>query len=384
MGKKRDWRDRLNPRYVELADLLVNYSTEVEGGNLVLLQTDVHIPHDMHVAVIETVREAGGVMMEPILSDPRLTAAARKGCTARQLAVNAAAYETLLLGADVRIAFRAISNKVELSSVPGKDTQRHSQVLVNLIFEEALQYTRWVLTSWPTPAFAQLANMSTGAFEDLFFGAVLTDYAALGRAIKPLATLMNRTKKVKITGPDTDLSFSIEDIPTVICAGDRNIPDGEAFTAAVLGTMEGHITFNTISVNSAGQRFEGIRLEFRKGKVVKATCRAGNQHLLEQALDTDEGARQVGEFAFGLNPNVTHAIGDTLFDEKIGGTLHMALGRCIPPADNGNSSSLHWDIVLDQRKPAGGGSVYFDGKLVRKNGLFVPDALQRLNRGIQQ
>ncbi|MBU1890278.1 aminopeptidase, partial [Patescibacteria group bacterium] len=287
MRKKLNWRDRLNPRYVELAELLVNYSTEVGKGNLVLLQTDIHIPHDMHMAVIETVHEAGGVMMEPIITDPRLTAAARTGCTSRQLAVNAASYETLLLGADVRIAFRAFANKVELSGIPGEDTQRFNQVFTKLIFDEALQHTRWVLTSWPTPAFAQLADTSTGEFEDFFFGAVLTDYAALGRAINPLATLMNRTKKVKITGPDTNLTFSIEDIPTVICAGDRNIPDGEAFTAPVLGTMEGHITFNTISVNSAGQRFEGIRLEFRKGKVVKATCRAGNQHLLEQALDTD-------------------------------------------------------------------------------------------------
>ena len=368
----------MDSRYAQLAKVLVGYSTKVSKNDRVLLQVDVNTPFPMLEAVVEEVRAAGGVMMSPMLSDVRLTALCMKGCTHRQLAPDAAALMMRVLAADVRIAFRSFGNVMEMSGVPVADSTLHNKEM-SLSMDEAVENTRWILTSWPTPAFAQLAGMSTKDFEDFFFCAVLADYPAMTESVKPLVDLMNATDQVHIIGPDTDLTFSIKGIGAVPCTGLRNIPDGEVYTAPVRGSINGHIHYNTTTITKSGQRFSGVRFVFKDGKIVEATCDSGDPIAMQLILDTDEGARYVGEFALGINWGVTQTIGDTLFDEKVGGSFHITPGKCYDHAPNGNNSAIHWDIVCDQREQHGGGEIHFDGQLVRKNGLFVPEELHGLN-----
>ncbi|PYJ43112.1 MAG: aminopeptidase, partial [Verrucomicrobia bacterium] len=236
--------------------------------------------------------------------------------------------------------------------------------------------TKWVVLRWPTPSMAQLAGMSTEAFEDFFFDVCTLDYRKLQPGMRALKHFMERTDRVQIKGPDTDLRFSIKGIPAVICGGDRNIPDGEVFSCPVKDSVDGHVTFNAPSIYQ-GTAFDGIRLEFEGGKIVAAT--SNETKKLNKILDSDPGARYIGEFSLGFNPRVLQPMRDILFDEKIAGSFHFTPGQAYEEADNGNRSQVHWDLVSIQRPDYGGGEIYFDGKLLRKEGKFVPKQLQSLN-----
>ena len=370
----------VDSRYVQLAEIMAGFSTEVQPGDHVLLQTDVSTPYDMSRAVIEAVRKRGGIMLAPNILDARLQAAARVGCTEQSLSVDANAFLTSIRGTKVRIALRGYVNPLELSSVPGEDQQRYDRYYYAKVIEEAIENTRWVVTVWPTPGFAYMAGLSTPQAEDLFFRAVLADYPAMQRAVQPLKERMDKTDQVEIKGPGrTHLKFSIKGIGGVPCVGHRNIPDGEVYTAPVRNSMNGLIEYNTLTITKSGERFEGVWFRVRDGKIVESGCRVGEPGRIEQMLDTDEGARYFGEWSLGLNWGIQRIIGDTLFDEKVGGTFHLTPGKAYSNADNGNKSGVHWDIVCDQREDAGGGEILFDGQLVRKNGLFVPDELAGLN-----
>ncbi len=370
----------MDPRYVKLADIMVDFSTKVQLSDHVLLMTDVSIPHDMNRAVIEAVRKRGGIMLDPIVWDQRLMAAARVGCTERSLGDDAQAYLAKLRGTQVRIALRGYTNPLEMSGVPGEDQARFDKFYTGATIEQAVEHTRWVLSVWPTTGFAQLAGLTTTAAEDMFFNAVLADYPAMALAVQPLQELMERTDKVEIIGPgDTQLSFSIKGIGVVPCVGTMNIPDGEVFTAPVRDSMNGVIEYNTLTITKSGERFEGVQFIVRDGKIVRSDCKVGDPKRIEQILNTDEGARYFGEWALGINNGVTKIIGDTLFDEKVGGTFHLTPGKAYANANNGNRSGVHWDIVCDQRESAGGGAIYFDGVLIRKNGIFVLPELAGLN-----
>jgi aminopeptidase len=370
----------VDSRYVQLAEIMAGFSTEVRPGDHVLLQTDVSTPHDMNRAVIEAVRKRGGVMLAPMIWDQRLQAAARVGCTEQSLAVDAQAYLATIRGTKVRIALRGYVNPLELSSVPGPDQQRYDRYYYAKVIEEAIENTRWVVTVWPTPGFAFMAGLSTTEAEEMFFRAVLADYPAMQRAVRPLEQRMNAANQVEIKGPGrTHLKFSIQGIGGVPCVGHRNIPDGEVYTAPVRDSMNGLIEYNTLAITKSGERFEDVWFRVRDGKIVESGCQVGDPSRIEQMLDTDEGARYFGEWSLGLNWGIQRIIGDTLFDEKVGGTFHLTPGKAYSNADNGNKSGVHWDIVCDQREAAGGGEIYFDGQLVRKNGIFVPDDLAGLN-----
>ncbi|MEM9656844.1 MAG: aminopeptidase, partial [Planctomycetota bacterium] len=239
--------------------------------------------------------------------------------------------------------------------------------------------TKWVVLRYPTESFAQAANMSTPAFEDFFFDVCTADYAAMGKAQEPLVELMQATDSVKLVAPHTELEFSIKDIPVIPCNGERNIPDGEVFTAPVRDSVNGVIRFNTQS-RFQGNVFSDIEFEFKDGRIVRAE--SNDTDRLNAILDSDEGARYCGEWSLGTNNHVRHPMLDTLFDEKIGGSFHLTPGSAYEIADNGNRSRIHWDLVLIQRADCGGGEVWFDGKLIRKDGLFTPDQLQPLNEGL--
>ena len=236
--------------------------------------------------------------------------------------------------------------------------------------------TKWVILRYPNPSMSQLAGMSTEAFEDFYFNVCNLDYAKMYKAMDALKTLMDKTDRVRITAQNTDISFSIKGLNAVKCSGECNIPDGEIYTAPVKNSVNGRITYNAPSINQ-GLKFENVSLLFKDGKIVEAT---GNYtEKLNEIFDTDEGARYVGEFALGVNPYIDKPIGDILFDEKISGSIHFTPGQCYDEADNGNHSAIHWDLVLIQTPEFGGGEIYFDDVLIRKDGRFVIPELFALN-----
>jgi aminopeptidase len=245
------------------------------------------------------------------------------------------------------------------------------------VIDQRVKNTKWVVLRWPTPAMAQLAGMSTEAFEDFFFDVCTLDYRKLLPGMKALQALLQKTDLVEIKGPGTDLRFSIKGIGVVICGGDRNIPDGEVFTCPIKNSVEGHVSFNAPSIYQ-GTSFDGIRLDFRNGKVVEAT--SNDTSKLNEILDSDAGARYIGEFSLAFNPRILRPMRDILFDEKIAGSFHFTPGQAYEEADNGNRSQVHWDMVCIQRPEYGGGEIYFDGKLIRRDGKFLPKSLQSLNR----
>jgi len=276
---------------------------------------------------------------------------------------------------DASITIAAEANDAEYSALSPEKMKLVGEVLKpanDFLVDER----RWVLLNWPTPGLAQKAGMSTTAFADFLLDVCNVDYVKMAERQKRLKELMDKTDKVRIVSPGTDLTFSIKGIPAVMCAGECNIPDGEVYTAPVRESVNGTITFNTPSPYH-GKVFHNICLTFKDGKIVKAE--ASDTNRLNEILDTDEGARYIGEFAIGLNPLIKEPIGDILFDEKICGSLHFTPGDAYYEADNGNNSSIHWDMVLIQRPEYGGGELYFDDVLIRKDGLFVIDSLKGLN-----
>jgi aminopeptidase len=274
------------------------------------------------------------------------------------------------------IALRGSHNICENSDVPATRMQlamSHMRSVLN----HRIKKTKWCVLRWPTAAMAQQASMSTEAFEDFYFRVCLLDYKALLPAMNALKRLMDQTDQVRIIGPDTDLHFSIQDIPAIVCGGNYNIPDGEVFTAPVRDSVQGFIRYNAPTIYQ-GIAFDDIRLRFENGKIIKAE--AGNKTKeLNRILDSDPGARYIGEFALGFHPHILEPMRDILFDEKIAGSFHFTPGQAYDEANNGNQSQVHWDMVSIQRKDWGGGEIWFDGKLVRKNGIFLPKSLLPLN-----
>jgi len=281
---------------------------------------------------------------------------------------------------DAYIGIRGAENSTEMSDVPAEQLDLYQQHWWKPVADVRVKQKRWVVLRYPTPAMAQSAQMSTEAFEDFYFDVCTVDYAQMARDEEPLRERMLAADRVEIRGPGTDLTFSIKDIPVIACSGRRNIPDGEVFTAPVRDSVNGVITYNTPSLYQ-GTIFNGIRFEFRDGQIIKAEC-ANATDRLNQILDSDPGARYLGEWSLGCNNRVRKPMLDTLFDEKIGGSFHLTPGNAYETADNGNRSRVHWDLVCIQTPEYGGGEVWFDGELLRKDGRFLPDDLQPLNAGL--
>ncbi|MDZ7270359.1 MAG: aminopeptidase [candidate division KSB1 bacterium] len=364
-----------DPRLEKLANVIVTHSTRLRRGDKLLIEA-VDVPDEAVLAIARRATRAGAEVF--VLT--------KHGVILRELCRQATEESMRLMGQveaalmeqmDAYVALRGSHNVAELSDVPPDKMQlyqTHWWKPVHL--QIRVPRTRWVVLRWPHPAMAQQAHMSTEAFADYFFTVCTLDYRRLSRAMEPLRERMLHTDMVEIKGPGTALRFSIKGMPAVKCDGRRNLPDGELFTAPVRDSINGTIRFNTTSVFQ-GVRFEGITLRFRHGRIVDA--RADKTERLNQILDSDEGARYTGEFSFGLNPYITKPMQDTLFDEKIAGSFHLTPGSAYEQADNGNRSQVHWDMVMMQTPEYGGGEIYFDGTLIRKDGLFVPEDLHQLN-----
>lgn len=363
-----------DPRIDKLAQLLVSHSCQLTKGENVLIEA-FDVPETMTIALIRAAQTVGA---SPIVNirQGAVSRALMQGMTEKTAKLNTKFAMEQTKKADAYIAVRGAHNTAEMADVSAERLKIFSSNGGHDVLMQRVNHTRWVVLRYPSSSMAQDAQMSTEAFEDFFFQVCTMDYDKMRRACEPLVELMEKTNKVHIIGPGTDLKFSIKDIPAIPCFGERNIPDGECFTAPVRDSVQGQITFTAPTIEH-GVSHEGVCLKFKKGKIIEAT--SSNTEKLNETLDRDAGARYIGEFSLGFNPYIFNPMKDILFDEKIAGSFHFTPGQAYEVADNGNRSEVHWDMVCIQRPDFGGGEIYFDNKLIRKDGIFVHPQLEGLN-----
>ena len=364
----------MDPRIKELAHNLINYSCSLQPKEKVMIHVFGTSAYPLGKQLVKEAYAAGAYPYVQ-LEDYTVNRELMLGATEEQLQLKADLDMAQMKQMDAYIGIRASDNIAELSDVPQEQLQLNT-AMNNDILNERVNNTKWVVLRYPNNSMAQLANTSLEDFEDFYFNVCNLDYAKMSKAMDSLVDLMNRTDKVRITGEGTDLTFSIKDIPAIKCDGKCNIPDGEVYTAPVRNSVNGTITYNTPSVFQ-GFTYENIQFTFKDGKIIDAT--ANNTEKINAVLDMDEGARFLGEFAIGVNPYILNPMKDTLFDEKIMGSIHLTPGRCYEDAFNGNDSKIHWDLVYIQTPAYGGGDIYFDDVLIRRDGVFVLEELQCLN-----
>lgn len=364
-----------DPRVRKLAEVLIDHSVRLNKGETVYIEA-FDMPVEMIEVLLSKVYEVGGIPIVSLRSARVIRKLLKEADRATIAQIGEIEMEKMKRS-QAYIGMRGSFNITENSDVPPEKMDLYNKLWWGPVHSEwRVPKTKWVVLRWPTSAMAQQAQMSTEAFEDFYFNTCTLDYTKMSKAMDPLVKLLERTDQVRIVGPGTDLRFSIKDIPVVKCDGERNIPDGEVYTAPVRNSVNGVIAYNAKTLYQ-GKVFDNNVLKFKDGKVVEAT--GSNTKDLNIILDTDEGARYVGEFAIGVNPFVNKAMLDTLFDEKIAGSIHFTPGNAYQEADNGNRSTVHWDMVLVQTPEFGGGEIYFDGVLIRKDGRFVIDELKGLN-----
>ena len=363
-------------RINKLAKGLVNYSVNLKKGEKVFIEA-IDVPEELVCALLENVYAAGGIPYVKLVSN-RVQRSLLMGAGEESIK-KLAEYEAHIMNdMDAYIGVRGFKNNFELSDVPSETSALYQREFFYPVHHEIrVKKTKWVILRYPTDGMSQLSEMSTEKFEDFYFDVCTLDYAKMSKAMDPLVELMNKTDKVRLVAKNTDITFSIKGMPAIKCAGGCNIPDGEVYTAPVKDSVNGVITYNAPSMQG-GKKYENISLTFKDGKIINAAC-DGDNEALNKVFDTDEGARYVGEFAIGVNPYVTAPMLDTLFDEKISGSIHFTPGCCYDDAYNGNQSGVHWDLVLIMTPEFGGGEIWFDDVLIRKDGRFVLDSLKCLN-----
>lgn len=366
----------MGPRIWQLAKNLINYSIDLKVGERVLIRATNSGAFPLAEALIRAAYEAGGLPFVE-LYDARVTRAFMMRGTTEQFELEEKFDLARIKEMQAYIGFGAPENRFELVDVPNENMRRASTIGKPSLMHR-VRHTKWCVLRYPTASMAESAEMSSEAFEEFFYNVCLLDYAKMSQAMDALVTLMNKTDMVRILGPKTDLVFSIKDIPAIKCDGKYNIPDGEVFTAPVRESINGLIYFTAPTIYES-KRFGGIQLKFVDGRIVEATCEQGSEKDLNEILGRDEGARYVGEFAFGINPLIKKAMLNILFDEKIVGSFHLTPGCCYDEASNGNDSQIHWDMVCIQMPEYGGGEIYFDECLIRKDGRFIVSELEALN-----
>ena len=365
----------LDPRIDALADVLIHHSTRLQPGEKVLLES-FDAPPEVVGRFVERIAAVGATPLVETRHN-RVLRALYRTATETQMQLIGGLELARMKQMDAYIGLRGAENSTELADVPAEQMRLYAAHWWKPVHtEQRCSHTKWVVLRYPTPGMAQQAGMGTQAFEDFYFDVCTLDYGRMAEAIEPLRRRLESAEQVRITGPGTDLSFSIRGIPAIPCTGDRNIPDGECFTAPVRASAEGHIQFNTPTIYQ-GKPFENVRLQFNQGRIVEAT--GSDTPGLNAILDSDDGARYLGEWSIAFNPYIREPMRDILFDEKIDGSFHLTPGNAYEVADNGNRSEVHWDMVLIQRPEYGGGEIRLDGEVIRRDGRFVPDDLQGLN-----
>lgn len=364
-----------DPRHTRLAETLVHYSCSLEPGQNVLIEA-VDVPHVFTRELIRVTHEAGARPFVTLKSQEVWRALQLAG-SQEQMALIADVEARRMAEMDAYIGVRGSTNVSEWSDIPAEKMKLYESNVWKTVHQDIrVPETKWVVLRWPSGSMAQLAQMSTEAFEQFYFDVCTIDYARMSQAMRPLKELMEATDRVRLRAPDTELTFSLQGIPAVLCDGHRNIPDGEVYTAPVRDSVKGTIRYNTPTLYR-GVTHDNVFFEFDNGRIVRAD--SNNPEHLQQVLDTDEGARYIGEFSLGFHPLIHRPMKDILFDEKIAGSIHLTPGMAYKEADNGNVSNIHWDLVLRMDAASGGGEIWFDDRLIRRDGLFVIDELQGLN-----
>ncbi|MBE6138399.1 MAG: aminopeptidase [Firmicutes bacterium] len=358
-----------------LSKKIVEHSLKIDSSDKVLITYQSIECHDLVLSLINDIAEKGAVsyvkLIDPIVNKELLLNTNEERA---KLLGNYSKFEIEQFTAFISIRYSTNDyedNKVssELRNLATSETREYDEIRIN--------NRKWVLLNYPSILDAHKSKMNSEQFKNFALDAMTTDYDELKEKLEPLKKMMENTDKVRIVGPNTDITFSIKEIPVVPCCGESNLPDGEIFTAPVKDSVNGIITYN-VSSPYQGEVFSDVSLTFKNGKIIDASC-SNNQKRLQEILDTDDGSRYIGEFSIGLNPNILHPMGDILYDEKIIGSIHFTPGQAYHEADNGNRSRIHWDLVLIQRGDYGGGEIYFDDILVRKDGIFVLEELKQLN-----
>jgi aminopeptidase len=367
-----------DPRWDALAEILINHSVRLAAGETLLIECFDLPDSTLPRLLVQKAAARGGqvlvetrdtrIVREMVLRGSRASIE-NWGRTDRSRMEQVQAY----------LGLRGAWNISEMSDVPAEQLELYNALYQKPVhFERRVTNTKWCVLRLPNASMAQQAGMSTEAFEDFYFDVCTIDYRRMAEALKPLVARMEKARDVRITGPETDLSFSIAGIPVVPCSGEMNIPDGEVFTAPVRDSINGTIRFNTPTIYQ-GASFDGVRLVFDNGKIVRADCAGGDPDKLLRIFEADEGARYTGEWSIGCNPKILKPMRDILFDEKIAGSFHLTPGNAYDEADNGNRSKVHWDLVQIQRPEYGGGTIEFDGEPIRIDGQFVVDDLRPLD-----
>lgn len=358
-----------------LAKNLVNYSCKLKKGEKILIEAK-GVDYMLVNAIVKEVYKVGAYPFVEMF-DNRVTRELLMGETEELAKLRAKFDGARMKEMDAYIGIRGGNNAVENSDVPEENLQIDSEFYSHPVHHELrVKHTKWVILRYPNEGMAQSAGMSTDAFEEFYFNVCNLDYSKMDKAMDALKARMDKADKIRIVAPGTDLCFSIKGIGSKKCSGGHNIPDGEIYSAPVKDSVNGVITYNAPSVQN-GFKYENVSLTFKDGKIIKAT--GNDEKKINAIFDTDEGARYVGEFSFGVNPYINKPMGDILFDEKISGSIHFTPGCCYDDCYNGNISAIHWDLVLVQTKEYGGGEIYMDGELIRKDGRFVTEDLLCLN-----
>ncbi len=364
-----------DPREQKLAELLVDYSVNLQNGESCLINA-VDVPTSMTEALVKAVYNRGGY---PVVNlwNQRLERAMVQDANKESLDVWAKVDTYRMQQMDAFIGIRGIANVRELATIPQQSNLASTYYNIPVHMKTRLPHTKWVVLRYPTEIMAMQAGMGSVEFESFFYEVCTqVDYHAMAKAMDEAKTFLDTVDKVHIKSKGTDLQFSIKGMGWIPCAGRMNIPDGEIYSCPIKDSVQGTITYNTESTYH-GHCFKGVQLTFKDGRIVEA--HADDDALLNDIFAIDEGARYIGEFALGVNPGILHPMDNILFDEKIFGSIHFTPGNAYDDCDNGNRSAVHWDLVQIQRPEYGGGEMYFDGVLVRKDGVFVHPKLTCLN-----
>lgn len=351
-----------DPRLKKLAEILVNHSLEVKKGERILIQGSTEgapLIKEVYRKVLQQ-----GAKPFPMISIPGMEYILFNEAGKEQL-MDLEIEKTIFGKADGIIGILAPSNTKELTSIDLQKMKWIQEAQLPLLEDQMQGKIKWTGTQFPTNAGAQDADMSLEEYEDFVYGATNIDYHALKRSMEEAAAHFNAAKKVRIVANQTDITVDIEGRQAVVSYGKRNIPDGEFFFTPNRLKTEGTIYFDWPTVYG-GREAQGVRLTFKEGKIVECSAEKG-QGFLEETLDTDGGSRYLGELGIGTNFGITKPTKNTLYDEKIGGSIHLAIGRAYEIAGAGNESAIHWDMVKNLKD---GGEIYLDGNLVQKNGKW--------------
>ena len=369
---------RVDERLTKLAESVLKNSVKLKKGEKIYIEAFSASTKDLFSEFIRIATKMGATPFY-MYNDNLFVKNLMSYANAEQVREYAKMHRALMDQMDCYVAVRGYDDLFAMSDIPPAKMKYYSDIYYNIVhFDARVPNTRWCVMRYPNDTMAAVSKMSREKLEDFYFDCCLVDYAKMGKAMLPLKKLMDKTDKVRIKGPNTDLNFSIKGLKAIASDGKMNIPDGEVYTAPVKDSINGYIQFNTDTLYE-GVFYSNVYLEFVNGKIVKAESKANNDKL-QKLLQTDEGARYMGEFAIGMNPYIRKEMLDILFDEKIACSLHMAIGNSYNDETfNGNRSSIHWDLVLIQDRAHGGGEIWFDDKLIRKDGVFLVSELKKLN-----